>query len=448
VLWCSSFEGADRLLYVWRRTGSLAFGFTLNYLSGLNIDAVANWTYQGMKVDGVHRLLLYQPQHQVGYVLGFSALLLIAQARDASRASLLGLCGIFLGASLLFSSFAAGILLTMAAVYEGVRLMQARQWRAFVPCAVAAFVPFAAAFALGTSLEYVDPITGGRLPLILGLNPVAATRVAWSFWLNFGPVLLVASAGLAVGVWQGRLARLVPILIALAVSTTFYFFVDVPDVQNVYAGLNIGKMMFIALAPLCAIAIEGLWSRRGWAGWTGLAVSALIAIVALPTVLIDVYNTQDIWNRRMGPGFRWTVLLSPGEIEALAWIRTSTPHDARVQIEPQVRGRDTWAYVTAFGERRMAGGVPLGMVPLAKYEAISARIKSDIYESTSAPDVHERSLELCIDDLVVGEPERTAYPAFQPLLDASPHLFKRAFRNDALAVYEVLRTDRGGTRCS
>ena len=448
VLFCSSFEGIDRLLYVWRRTGSLAYEPTLSYFRTLNIDAVGNWSYQGMKIDGLHRLLLYQPQHQVGYVLGFSALLILVQARDCSRAALLLLTGVFLGLSLLFSSFAAGIFAVMAAVYETVRLIQAHRWRAFVPCAVSAAVPFGAAFALGTALQYVDPVTGGRPPLTLGLNSLAAHRVAWTFWLNFGPVLMLATAGAAIGLWRGMLPRLVPLVVALVVSTVFYFWVDVPDVQNVYAGLNIGKMMFIALAPFVAIALGAFWSGAGWVRSTTSVVVATIAVAAAPTVLIDIYNTQDVWNRAMGPGFRWTVILNPGEIEGLDWIRTSTPKDARVQVEPDIRGRDTWAWVTAFGERRMVGGIPLGMVPLAKYEAISTRIKKEIYQSTSAQEAYERSLDLCIDYLVIGAPERTAYPAFPKLVDESPQLFRPAFRNHAMAVYAVPRRDRVKSGCA
>jgi hypothetical protein len=139
----------------------------------------------------------------------------------------------------------------------------------------------------------------------------------------------------------------------------------------------------------------------------------------------------------MGPGFRWTVLLSPAEIVGLDWIKKFTPKDARVQVEPDVRSRDTWAYVPAFAERRMAGGVPLGMVPLAKYENVTARIKKEVYQSTSAREAYDRSLDLCIDYLVIGGPERAAYPTLQPLIDGNPYLFQPAFRNDAMAVYAV-----------
>src|SRR5205085_1702228 len=156
----------------------------------LNIDAVANWIYHGMKVDGLQRLLLYQPQHQVGYAVGFSALLLLVQARDASRAALLFLVGVFLGLSMLLSSFAAIILAGVAAAYETVRLAAARQWRAFIPCAIAAAVPMAGALALGSVLHYVDTKSAGNPLVTFGVNPLATHALWRSMFLNFGPVLI------------------------------------------------------------------------------------------------------------------------------------------------------------------------------------------------------------------------------------------------------------------
>ena len=41
-----------------------------------------------------------------------------------------------------------------------------------------------------------------------------------------------------------------------------------------------------------------------------------VLIGRLPTTLIDTYNAQDIGNRQMGPGFRWTIMLTPDEQEA------------------------------------------------------------------------------------------------------------------------------------
>jgi hypothetical protein len=439
VLFCSSFEGIERLIWMWLRS------VPLGYLRTVNIDAVGNWFHQGMKIDGLHRLLLYQPQHQLGYVLGFSALLVLVQARDCSRRGVLFFCGAFLGMSLLLSSFATGVFGIMVAIYAAIRLTQSRQWKAAIPGSLLAALPIAAAVAISVALEYVDPVNGGKPPLDFGLNPVAATSVATSMFLNFGPVAIVAGAGLAIGWRHDKLRRVVPLSIALIVSLLFYFFVDVPDVQFVYVGFHVGKLIFIALAPLCGIALQEMWSRPGWVRWCGTGLAALIALAALPTVIIDLYNTQDISNRRMGPGFRWTVILGREELEGLDWIKRETPQAARVQVEPDVRRRDTWAYVPAFAERRMVGGVPLGLVPLAKYDEVSARIKKEIYESTSAQDAYEGSRDLCIDYLVIGQPERTAYTTLEPLLDQSPHLFTPKFRNHVLTIYAVLpEHDRPG----
>lgn len=430
VIFCSSFEGADRLWSIWQRGGSLE---ELRYL---NIDAVGNWIYHGMKVDGLQRLLLYQPQHQLGYALGFAALLLLVEARDAARPALLFLVGAFLGMSMLLSSFAAGILAVVAAVYETVRLVHARRWQAFLPCAIAAALPMAGAAALGSVLHYVDSKSPGNPLVTFGVNPLATHALGISIFLNFGPVIVIALIGVAAAASRRALDRFVPLFIVLAVSAFFYFLVDVPDHQGVYVAWRASHLAFIAFAALCGYALQASWDSGGWSRRAMAVVAILVALAALPTVIIDLYNTQDIWNRAEGPGFRWTVLLSPDEVKALDWIKQSTPKDARVQVEPDVRGRDTWAYMPAFAERRMAAGLPIGMIPLAKYEKASGDIKQ-VYLSASADDAHTRALTLCIDYLVVGPPERAAYPKLQPLLDASPQLFAPAFHNDALSVYAV-----------
>src|SRR5207247_10174419 len=121
----------------------------------------------------------------------------------------------------------------------------------------------------------------------------------------------------------------------------------------------------------CGCAVQASGDGVGRARRATACRPIVVALAAVPTVIIDLYHTQDICNRAEVPGFRWTVLLSPDEVKALDWIKQSTPKDARVQIEPDVRGRDTWAYMPAFAERRMAAGLPIGMIPLAKYEKAS-----------------------------------------------------------------------------
>jgi len=363
-------------------------------------------------------------------------LLLLVQARDASRAALLFLVGVFLGLSMLLSSFAAIILAGVAAAYETVRLAAARQWRAFIPCAIAAAVPMAGALALGSVLHYVDTKSAGNPLVTFGVNPLATHALWRSMFLNFGPVLIVSVVGIAAAILRGTLRQLVPIGIVLAVCALFYFLVDVPDHQGVYVAWRASHLAFMALAALCAYALQESWAAGGATRRSIITLTAVVAVAALPTVIVDLYNTQDVSNRAQGPGFRWTVLLTPEEVKGLEWIKQSTPKDARVQIESEVRGRDTWAYIPAFAERRMAAGLPIGMIPVAKYESATADVKK-VYLSASADDAFARATALCIDYLVVGLPERSAYPNLQPLLDGSPHQFAPAFRNDALAVYAV-----------
>jgi len=103
-----------------------------------------------------------------------------------------------------------------------------------------------------------------------------------------------------------------------------------------------------------------------------------------------------------------------------------------------MRGWTTWAYLPAFAERRMAAGLPISMVPLDKYEAVSARVR-DVYTSSDARDAYRAAVELRIEYLVVGPPEREAYPSFERTLDQRPELFRRVFKNGSMTIYFIER---------
>jgi hypothetical protein len=432
VLFCSSFEGLER---IWTLDIPLNWTSIRDALRSTNIDSVGNWVYQGMKVDGLQRALFWQPQHLVGYQLGFSALLLIIEATDASRRAVLFLAGTFLGLSILFSSPAAAMLAAIVAVYETFRLAQSRRWKAFVPCALAGAAPMAGALALSAVLQYVDTRSPGNPLVTFGVNSLATHRVWLTIFLNFGPLVIVALAGLAAIVWRGTLVRFVPILLTIVVCAAFYVLVDVPDHGGVYVAWRASHLIFMALAALCGVALQEYWAAGGWVRPTIIGLAAIVALAALPTVLIDIYNAQDVDNRSMGPGFRWTVVLTPPELEGLEWVKHETPPSSRVQIEPFSRNRDAY-YITAFGERRMSSGLPTGLIPLAKYEAASGKIKQ-LYLAQQGSEAHDQALALCVDYLMIGPPEREKYPQFQPLLDSSPHFFAPVFHNDALAIYAV-----------
>jgi uncharacterized membrane protein len=162
----------------------------------------------------------------------------------------------------------------------------------------------------------------------------------------------------------------------------------------------------------------------------------LAIVPAVPTVAIDVYNAQDIANPHQGPGFPWTLVLSPHERQALDWLRRSTAPDAIVQVEPFVRDAGTWAYVPAFAERRMAAGLPISMIPLRPYREAADKVRN-IFKNGSAADAYATATLMDVDYLLVGEPERRAYAAGVARIAERPDLFAPVFSNDAITVYRV-----------
>ncbi|MPZ18860.1 MAG: hypothetical protein GEV06_13235 [Luteitalea sp.] len=453
----TSFEGTERLWSLW------SAGASLDLVRQLNIDAVTRWIYGSMPVDGLHRLLLYQPHHAMGYAIGFSALLCVVQACPKSRTSnlepptsdlesrtstleprtfpwsaLMAMVGSLLAACLLLSTFSAVMITAMVAVYALARLVMVRQWRAIATGALAGAVPLALGLTLASALRYADR---GDLLVRIRLNHTAVTSPVVGIFLSFGPMLIAGGVGAWLAV-RRRATELGVVGIVIAISLWFYFFVDVRDHQFVYVGWRAGHFLFMALAVLVGFAIQELWRGGTRTKIATTAGALLLALAAAPLTAIDLYNTQDLTNREkvteIGGGFRWTLVLTRDEVEALDWIRHFTPADAIVQVEPYVRHTTTWAYVPAFAERRMSTGIPISMVPLAKYMDAS-RIVRGMYHMRDAGQVHERAAQLRIDYLVVGPPERHKYPNFEPLLNANPDRFGLVFRNRSVAIYHVAR---------
>ena len=83
-------------------------------------------------------------------------------------------------------------------------------------------------------------------------------------------------------------------------------------------------------------------------------------------------------------------MLRPDELQAFDWIEKNTRPDALFQVDPMARDSETWAYLPAFAERRMAIGLPISMVPLAKYQQGSEAIRNMFDESPLA--AYERAV--------------------------------------------------------
>ncbi len=422
----SSFEGLERVIHLWRTGAPYAV------LTTLNIDAVTRWFYGSLPVDGLQRLVWYQPHHSTGYALGLSALLVAAEARDALSVRVMTLCGVLLALCLLLSSFAAIMLTDMVCVVALIRALRERDWRRLPTAALAGALPLVAATWLAFELRYVDR-SGSSLFRFL-VNPLAMTNTTQTLVLSFGPLLIGAVAGAIVAI-RRRAIEFVPIAVIVLVSFLFYFFVDLRDHQFVYVGWRAGHFLFVAFAVLTGYALTALRGQSRRVRTFGLTAAVLVTLLSVPTFAIDFYNTQDTSNRREGPGFPWTLILTPDETAMFDWVKSYTPQDAVVQIEPFSR-ESTWAYVPAFVERRMSAGLPISMVPLGKYQEASERVR-EIYRTRDPEAAYERAARLGIDYLVVGGPERHAYPGFEDMLRSNPARFHEVFRRPGVSVFLV-----------
>ncbi|HEX2445762.1 MAG TPA: hypothetical protein VHJ77_17590 [Vicinamibacterales bacterium] len=411
-------------------------GQPLDIILSYNVDGISRWVLGSVVVDGLHRLLLYQvTHHAVAYGAALSALVAVVASPDPARPGVAWLTGLLLGGALLFSSFSALMIGVAVGGCYVARLIASRQGRRLPGVSIRAAIPIAGAVGISIALHYVD--AGGGL-VRFGLNQVAARNASRVVPLSFGVLLPAGLLGIAVGV-ATRHWRTLALALLAAVCFTFYFFVNVLDHLDTYVAFRSGHVIIITFGTLLAVFAEWIWTRSRPTRVAAAACALVAAALATPTALFDIINCQDVFNRKPGPGFRWTVILSPGEVEGMTWIREHTRPDAIVQVEPFARGRDTWSYVTAFGERRMAAGLPISMVPLAKYERASERIR-EIYRATEPGDAYLMAGRERIDYLVIGPPERRSYPAFQPTIESRPDLFVRVFGNGDLSIYRIRGT--------
>ena len=432
----SSFEGAQQVYAFWSHR--VPFNAAFDALRNTNIDAISNWKFGSLKVDGLHRALLYQPQHMLTWSLSLSALLVLRQARDAGHAGVNALAAALLGIGLLISSFIAMFVGVAVGLYQGARLLFARRWKAIVVAGAAGAIPVGAALVVTVLLHYVDR-TSGQIVFVGALNPLAGHNTWTGIFLSFGPVLIAAGAGAVVAVLK-RAADFAVLGLVIAVAWFFYFFVDVVDHQHAYVGWRAGHLLFMAFAPLAGYAWQELWARGGSAR-AGVALgAAVLALGALPMIAVDLYNTQDTANRRPGPSFHWTEIITLDELEALRWIKMSTPPDALVQVDPIHDGIEggVWAYMPAFGERRMTAGVPISMIPAKRYLEAGQQVKQ-MFTAQDARTAYADACALVVQYIYVGPEEQRVYPQLRALLDGAPDRFETVFRNRSVSVYRVVR---------
>jgi hypothetical protein len=218
---------------------------------------------------------------------------------------------------------------------------------------------------------------------------------------------------------------------ALAIiSLALMYFVWL-DVDHEWVPFRAGQMLLAVIPALCARAMLAARVKR----WIVVAAAAALIASGLPTTAIDAYNARDIHNAREGPGFRWTLVLTPDQNRAFTWIRNATPATAIVQMEPIVRGRDGWSLIPSFAHRRMAAGLPISLLHVPEYDQRSTAVK-DAFETSDPADAWRTVHGLHIAYVYVDATDRRAYPGAAKF-DSSPQYFAPVFRSGDVGVYAV-----------
>jgi hypothetical protein len=422
VILSTSFEGLYILFDLSSKNAPLAA------IRNLNIDAISRWNFGGIPIDGLQRVLFYQPHHIVGYVIGLIGLLALAVRQRATDGAAFAVSGICLGLSIAISSF-AGLMVTAAAIlFELIGVLRSFDIKRGLIHAVSAGIPLGVAVGVVFALGYVDR-SGSVVELTV--NRTAVHRFFWVTFLSCGPILIAAALAIP-AMLSGK--RGLAVLGALAVTSMFfYFFVNVRDHQDVYVGWRVGHFMFMAAAVVIAVLVE--WIATSASSSQPLLIAALLIAFAagLPTTIIDIYNTQDISEHGNAPYF--TLMLRPDELQAFDWIKRNTRADATFQVDPMIRADDGWAYLPAFAERRMAIGFPISMIPLAKYQQGSQEITKLFDESPLA--AYERAVRAHVNYVLIGPPERRAHPGVEERFNSIPNQIALAWKNATISIYEV-----------
>jgi hypothetical protein len=269
---------------------------------------------------------------------------------------------------------------------------------------------------------------GAGSALDVGFSGFSRQSPVLTLMLSLGPVLLPALPGLLGA--RTALEKRAVVLAAAGVATGLFLLYFVRVSEASWVGFRAGQILLVMIPVLLARTLSRLSTvpRR--------ALALTVLLVGLPTTIVDTWNAQDIWNRRPGPGFRWTLWTTPDQQEAFEWIRESTAPDAVVQMEPIVRGREHWTLVPSFAGRRMAAGLPISLLPMPEYQQKSDRVKQ-LFATPSASEASSIARALRLDYLYVDADDARAYPEGTAKFDDHPDLFERVFQNASVRLYRI-----------
>lgn len=411
----------------------LSRGRPVEHLRTLNVDAITAWWFHGPTIDGLPRALWYTPQHGAACALGSIAVLIAAAGGAATPLAGTLTAGLALGLAVIFSPFLGGLFALVFGLSAALDAWRTRNASGLMRQALSA-VPVAVAILLEREAQVLD---GAGAALAFSLAPLVHVNSLIVIGLALGPLLAVAMAGAWIG---GGRASLGPALVALGIGLLCFFTVSLEGTDPVWVGWRAGNLMLVTLPALAASALAAVAAiQRRAVRATVKVLVALLLLAGSVTTAADWFNAQDVENDRPGPGFKWTLALSPAQHAAYEWIRANTSRRAVVQAEPVARGRDGWTNIPAFSQRVMAAGLPISLVLQPYHRDRSERVRL-LFANGDARAAWTEARALHIDFLYLDAVDRAAHsPQAIAKFEAAPDLFNTVFAQDDVRVYAVTR---------
>jgi len=430
ALIAASAEGTYELVRLW------SLGQPFVAMRDINIDAITAWHFRGLRLDGLPRCLWYVPQHSMSYALGLIALTAAAAVGSAGTLAVILLCGVAIGGATMLNPFVGGL---FAVAWAGAIALDAlKRPRAIVVVArhAIAAVPVVLALVWCFAAHMVD---GAGDSLAFGFWGPPAYSTVTVLLLSLGPVLIPAALGLIARTGVS-FSRLLPSVVLVGISLAVMHLVRL-RVDTAWVPFRAGQMLLVVIPALIARGLAA--DRPRVLRVTAVTVCVLALAIGAPTTIIDARNAQDVDDLDAGPGFHWTLVLHPEEEQALHWIRTMTPPNALVQMEPTVRDRDTapggwgerWSLIPSFAERRMAAGLPISLMRVPEYAEKTSLVRT-AYQSASAHEAWTIARHLHIAYLYVDALDRQTYEGAAKF-DRAPEFFTPVFKAGDVGVYAV-----------
>jgi hypothetical protein len=394
-------------------------------LQDTNIDAISNWSFGGLRIDNIPRSLWYTPQHTTSIALGLVALTIAALAGARAKAVALVGAGLSLGLATTMNPLLGAVCSLIYGISIIVDVIRTSGGVTLVARHAIAAVFVVAAVGWAATSHVMD---GAGSVVTVGFSGYARSHPIITLLLSLGPVLLPALPGILRPAGEAARRAVVIGSAGILLGLLLLYFVRISEAS--WVGFRAGQVLLVSIPLLLARTFELLRPPLR------VALALVILLIGLPTTLVDTFNAQDISNRRLGPGFRWTIWTTPEQEQAFEWIRNNTALDAIVQMEPVIRGREHWTLIPSFAGRRMAAGNPISLLPIPEYKERSETIKR-VFEIDDANEASRLARRLRVDYLYVDETDVTAYPAGTLKFDAHSELFERVFANGSVRLYRV-----------